>query len=126
MKWFDLSTDKNAISRALSGDKCKTCNHVKKKKNLAYIVRREVSWNGVVGFRVSCQGCEMRRLNELSRECFDCRENKPMKEMSEWILRDPCAPDGDGSLYTCDLCWRKENHQARMKRDGEQSARNGH
>lgn len=99
------------------------CDHLKE-GDKAHVVHTEMDSFGVVGKIALCKECEYKRIKEeeINQEiettiCFDCKQEKVLKEVSNWTPYDYYPQQGDIPTPICNECWDKEKHQNRMAQD---------
>ena len=96
------------------------CEHVKAGDS-AHVNQERDSF-GIVGQAVLCDACHEAAEEAEGEEtdfCYDCGQEKKIKDVIYWRWYDFYAPQGDEPLCICDECKRKPKHINRIKRDRE-------
>ena len=94
------------------------CEHVKAGDS-AHVNQERDSF-GIVGQAVLCDACHEAAEAAEGEEtdfCYDCGQEKKIKDVIYWRWYDFYAPQGDDPLCICRDCWSKDKHQRRMAKD---------
>lgn len=97
------------------------CEHLEVGDVAPYMVGEQDSF-GPVARTGMCKECHDKYKEEQEQEleyCYDCGQEKPMKEIREWRWYDFYAPQGDEPLMICDECSVKDKHKERVRKDNE-------
>lgn len=97
------------------------CEHLEVGDVAPYMVGEQDSF-GPVARTGMCKECHDKYKAEQDEElehCYDCGQEKPMKEIHPYRWYDFYAPQGDEPLMICDECSVKDKHKERVRKDDE-------